>query len=84
MQQKGISNPRDFYQAGVLYRSLSETDKQDLIANLAGDLNKVNDNDIKIIMVSHFYNADKDYGSRLARATDSDLQQVMKKAASLM
>ncbi|WP_277207529.1 catalase [Vibrio misgurnus] len=84
VQQKGISNPRDFYQAGVLYRSLSETDKQDLIANLAGDLNKVNDNDIKIIMVSHFYNADKDYGSRLARATDSDLQQVMKKAASLM
>jgi len=82
VQQKAISNPRNFYQAGVLYRSLSEQDKQDLIMNLAGDLNKVKDVDIKITMVSHFYRADKDYGTRLAKATNTDLQRVMKKAQS--
>ncbi len=80
VQQKAISNPRNFYQAGVLYRSLSEQDKQDLITNLAGDLNKVNDEEIKATMVSHFYRADKDYGTRLANATNTDMKQVMKKA----
>ncbi len=47
VQQKAISNPRNFYQAGVLYRSMNEQDKKDLIANLAGDLNKVMDKDVK-------------------------------------
>ncbi|TYW41706.1 catalase [Vibrio cholerae] len=81
VQQKAISHPRNFYQAGVLYRSLNEQDKQDLIANLAGDLNKVTDKEIKATMVSHFYRADKDYGTRLARATNTDLKQVTKLAA---
>jgi len=81
VQQKAISNPRDFYQAGVLYRSLSEQDKGDLIANLAGDLNKVSDKDVKITMVSYFYKADKNYGERLAKATNLDLAKVKNKAS---
>lgn len=80
VQQKAISKPRDFYQAGVLYRSMNEQDRSDLIANLAGDLNKVMDKDIKATMVSYFYRADKEYGSRLAEATDTNLSQVKNKA----
>lgn len=81
VQQKGINKQRDFYQAGVLYRSLSEQDKSDLIANLAGDLNKVVDQDVKATMVSYFYKADKDYGTRLAKATNLSLTSVVSKAA---
>ncbi|MBT0340833.1 catalase-related domain-containing protein, partial [Vibrio campbellii] len=80
VQQKAISNPRNFYQAGVLYRSMNEQDKKDLIANLAGDLNKVMDKDVKATMVSYFYRADKEYGTRLAKATDTNLSQVKNKA----
>jgi len=78
--QKAISNPRDYYQAGVFYRSMSAQDKSDLIVNLAGDLNKVIDKDIKETMVSFFYRADKDYGTRLAKATNIDLNSVKNKA----
>lgn len=80
VQQKAISNPRNFYQAGVLYRSMNEQDRKDLIANLAGDLNKVMDKDVKATMVSYFYRADKEYGTRLAKATDTNLSQVKNKA----
>jgi len=78
--QKAISNPRDFYQAGVLYRSMSYQDQSDLIDNLAGDLNQVLDKDTKETMVSFFYRADKDYGTRLVKATHTDLASVKSKA----
>lgn len=78
-QQKDMANPRDFYQAGIFYRALSEQDKTDLIANLAGDLNKVTNKEIKTVMVSYFYQADKDYGTRLAKATRVSLKAVMRK-----
>ncbi|WP_162808232.1 catalase [Vibrio splendidus] len=80
VQQRAISNPRNFYQAGVQYRNMSEQDKSDLIANLAGDLNKVMDKDVKEIMVSYFYRADKEYGTHLAEATDTSLSQVKKRS----
>lgn len=78
-QQKDMSNPRDFFQAGIFYRALSEQGKKDLIFNLAGDLNQVTDKEIKVIMVSHFYRSDKDYGARLAKATNVSLKQVISK-----
>ena len=78
--QKAIINPRDYYQAGVFYRSMSAQDKSDLIVNLAGDLNKVIDKEIKETMISFFYRADKDYGTRLAKATNTDLNSVKNKA----
>ncbi len=74
---KAISNPRNFYQAGVQYRSMNEQDKSDLIANLAGDLNKVTDkrhqNDDSELLLSR---ADKQYGTRLAKATGTSMSRV--------
>ncbi len=37
----------------------------------------------KTIMVSYFYKADTDYGTRLAKAVGADLKAVQAKAAQL-
>lgn len=76
IQQKRISKTNDFKQAGDLYRSYSETEKEHLISNLAGDLGQVDNAEIVYEMASHFYKADKDYGTRLAKALNLDLKQV--------
>jgi catalase len=75
---------RDEYrQAGELYRSVSKQDQDDLITNLVGDLSQVTNPDIVIEMVSHFYKADVNYGTRLAEALHLDLQQITARAAKL-
>jgi len=79
-QQKAISKIAPFLQAGIFYRRLDEDQKANLIKNLAGDLNAVADPTIKEIMVSHFYAADADYGTRLATATRTDLAAVRQRA----
>jgi catalase len=76
IQQKRISKTNDFKQAGDLYRSYSETEKEHLISNLAGDLGQIENPEIVYEMASHFYKADKDYGIRLAKALNLDLKQV--------
>ena len=78
VQQKKIGKERDFYQAGIFYRSLTKEDKNDLITNLGGDLNQVRNKDIKTKMVSYFYQADKEYGTRLAKQVNVSLKEVIK------
>lgn len=80
VQQKAISNPRNFYQTGEFYRGLSKQDQKDLIVNLAGDLGKVQDDETKHIILSYFYRADKDYGSKLTKAVNGNLSRVEKLA----
>ena len=75
VQQK-ISKPNDFAQAGEFYRSLSETDKEHLIKNLAADLGQVTEKQVKLIMVGYFYRADADYGKRLATALNLTREEV--------
>ena len=81
-QQLAIKKPAPFVQAGLFYRRLDDGQKANLIENLAGDLNKVRDRETKTIMVSHFYAADADYGTRLAKATNVDLSEVKTVARS--
>lgn len=80
-QAKAISLTNDFEHAGILYRSFTEQQKRNLIKNLAGDLNQVRDQKVKTLMVSHFWQADADYGTRLAKATSLKLEDVKKAAA---
>lgn len=75
---KPIEKTNNFAQAGIFYRSLSAKDKADLIANLAGDLGQVTSDRTRTIMVSYFYQADKDYGTRLAKAVNVPMAQVTK------
>jgi catalase len=82
-QQMAIHKTLNFRQAGEYYRSLSEAGKQELVANLSNDLVRVNNEPNKYAMLSYFYQADSDYGTRLARATHADLARVQGAAAHL-
>ncbi|HVJ56029.1 MAG TPA: catalase [Aliidongia sp.] len=81
-QQKPIDKQDNFREAGEFYRSLSKHEQEDLIKNMAADLGQVKNIQIKQAMVGHFYQADKDYGTRLAKAVDVDIQSVEKAASS--
>jgi catalase len=73
----------EYRQAGDLYRSVSKQDQDDLITNLVGDLSQVTNPDIVVEMVSHFYKADVNYGTRLVEGLHLDLHQVQERAAKL-
>ncbi|MBJ7443002.1 MAG: catalase [Sphingobium sp.] len=75
---KPIEKTNNFAQAGIFYRSLSARDKADLIANLAGDLGQVTSDRTRTIMVSYFYQADNDYGTRIAKAVNVPMGEVTK------
>ncbi len=75
-QQKKISKENNFSQAGKLYRSFSHQEKENLINNLAGDLGQVKDNKTKHVMLSFFYQADIDFGTKITKAVNGNLDQV--------
>jgi catalase len=50
--------------------------QDNLIKNLAADLRQIKNVDIKRTMVSHFYQADKDYRTRLAAAVVVEVKDV--------
>ena len=60
-----IEKTDDFTQAGELYRSFTEQEKDHLIRNLVDDLSQVK-SDIQLRAVCNFYRADAEYGARLA------------------
>jgi len=77
-QQRKIDKEDNFRQAGELYRSLSKVEQDHLIKNLAADLGAVTNPEIKRTMVSRFYQADHDYGTRLAKLVNVDLASVQR------
>ena len=66
-----------FYQPGELYRLITEDKKALLIENTANNMICVTDN-IKYRHTAHCYLADKEYGERLAKALNLDLEIVIK------
>ncbi|MGW2119629.1 catalase [Streptomyces zhihengii] len=58
----------DFFQAGELYRLMSEEEKQRLVANIAGGLSQVTRDDVIEKNLAHFHAADPDYGKRVEAA----------------
>jgi catalase len=81
-QTRPIDKQDNFRQAGDYYRKLSKADQDDLIKNLAADLVQMKNEPAKDLFISHFYRADKDYGTRLAAAAKADLATVAKLAAN--
>ena len=69
-----------FYQPGNLYRLMSEEKRALLISNTAEDMMPVTDN-IKYRHAAHCYLADKEYGTRLAKALGLDVSEVKRIAA---
>jgi catalase len=82
-QQARIAKTLNFRQAGEFYRSLSAQDRDDLIANLSGDLKGVKNADSLNTMLSHFWKADADYGKRLVKAVGADAGKIAALAAAL-
>lgn len=72
----------DFVQAGNLYGLLSEEQKAHLVSNLAGHMKAVTKKEIKIRQVWNFYQADADYGTRLAKGLGIDIKEVIKRMGS--
>ncbi|MFB6779128.1 catalase [Streptomyces sp. NPDC056352] len=58
----------DFFQAGELYRLMSEDEKSRLVANIAGGLSQVTRDDVIEKNLAHFHAADADYGKRVEEA----------------
>ncbi|MEU5452749.1 MULTISPECIES: catalase [Streptomyces] len=58
----------DFFQAGELYRLMSEDEKGRLVANIAGGLSQVTRDDVIEKNLAHFHAADADYGKRVKEA----------------
>lgn len=83
VQQVGIEKTDNFSQAGALYRSFNKQEQTNLIRNLAGDLGQVKNDEVKYAMLSYFYKADSDYGSRLAKSVKADVKKVQALAAQL-
>jgi catalase len=75
-EQHKVRKGDDFAQAGEFYRSLSKVEQDHLIKNLASDIGQVKSQQIRETMVSHFYQADADYGARLAKLVQVDIAAV--------
>ncbi|WP_405893716.1 catalase [Streptomyces sp. NBC_01527] len=58
----------DFFQAGELYRLMSEDERSRLVANIAGDLSRVTRDDVIEKNLAHFHAADTEYGKRVEEA----------------
>ena len=83
-QQAPIHKLQNFKQAGELYRSFTETERANLVSNVAGDLGRVESEEIRVIISAYFYNADPEYGTQIAKAVGVSLDNVKPVAAELM
>lgn len=81
-QQSRIQREQNFKQTGELYRSYSKKEQDDLVNSLGTSLAST-DTESKNIMLSYFYKADKDYGTRLTNVAKGDLGTVRKLADKL-
>lgn len=59
------SNTNDFEQAGLLYKVMTEDERKALISNIANHMQPI-DHETKVRQLGHFYQADKDYGLKIA------------------
>ncbi|KRN78228.1 catalase [Fructilactobacillus lindneri] len=68
---------QDFYtQAGDLYRLYSKEEQDRLIATIKKGLGSVDNHEIQVLETRQFYQADPDYGTRVADALGLDLDEI--------
>eukprot|EP00170_Pyropia_yezoensis_P001649 contig_7121_g1653 len=81
--QAPIPVTADFAQAGELYNSYNQRERDNLIANLAGDLGQVRSMLVRNTMCSHFYKAHEQFGRGISRAVDCEMAVVKRMADAL-
>jgi catalase len=64
----------DFFQAGELYRVMSEEEKARLIDNIIDSMKPVKP-EIQLRQIAHFYKANPDYGIRVAQGLGIDVEK---------
>ncbi len=74
--QATIDKENNYKQAGDLYRSFSKKDQDNLVKNLSGSLNSVKNKTIVHKMIAHFYQADKNFGTRLLKETAVKISDI--------
>jgi catalase len=79
---RAISKTENFRQAGEFYRSLDKMAQDHLVKNLASDLGRVTNEKIRAMMTAHFYQADKDFGTHLAKAVNVSVADVEREVAA--
>ncbi|MCY0387042.1 catalase [Robbsia sp. Bb-Pol-6] len=82
-QQRAIAKKMEFVQAGERYRSLSASDKHDLVANLVTDMSQITNEENEYTELSYFYKADPEFGTRVAKGLKADVSRVQAMAAKL-
>jgi catalase len=65
----------DYKQAGERYRMFADWEREDLIANVGGDLKQCPEV-IQLRMVWHLWHCDEDYGRRVAQFAGIDLEKA--------
>ncbi len=70
--QQPITKTLNFQQAGELYRSFSKKDQDALIRNLGTELRQIKNENVRMTMLSYFYQADAEYGTKLAKMLQVD------------
>ena len=81
MQQEPVKASDDFKQAGDRIRAMSATDRDHLLNNLVGEFKKGVNKEVLVRFVSNLYQADADFGQRLAEAAGVEIEQVKKVAS---
>jgi catalase len=65
----------DYRQAGERYRTFQDWERDELVANVGGDLKKCPE-PIQLRMVWHLWHCDEDYGRRVAEVAGVDLERA--------
>jgi catalase len=75
-------NNDDFVQAGELYRLMKEDEKVRLVDNLVDSMKSAK-REFQLRQVLHFYNADSEYGIRVAQGLGIDLEKEVLSSQSV-
>ena len=67
-----------YTQAGDLYRLMSEEERSRLVANIVAAMKPVEKEEIKHRQIQHFFKADPDYGTRIAKGLGLAVPQGVK------
>ena len=81
-QRIPFERTQNFAQAGEFYRSLDRRSRNSLVETFGGDLANVESEEIRNIITSFLYKADEDYGTRVGRIANADMDVVRELAAS--
>ncbi|MFT2092511.1 catalase [Paraglaciecola sp. 2405UD69-4] len=83
-QQIPFYKEQNFKQAGEFYRNLDRKGRKNLINNMGGALASVPEEEIRVIISAFMYNADKDYGTGVAKLAKVSISKVRAEAKALM